>query len=166
MSTSTQLTAEKKEAIGKALGRIATGVHIVTVKHDGKNDGMLTSWLGQAAFEPPMVSFAVKKERVILAALGVGNRCSVNVLSKKNMDIFKNFAKPYSDGLDRFEGLNSDLSSDYGAVFPECVSYMRLKVSGHADAGDHVLIIAEVVDAVMAASEEPMVHLRSNGFQY
>jgi hypothetical protein len=33
----------KKEDTGRAIGRIATGVYIVTVNHDGDPDGMLTT---------------------------------------------------------------------------------------------------------------------------
>src|SRR5579885_3318409 len=98
-------TMEKKEAIGKAIGRIASGVFVVTTERDGNRDGLLASWINQAAFEPPMVSVAVQKSRHLLELLGVGQRFTVNILSKDNTNLFKNFAKPFQPGLDRFEGL-------------------------------------------------------------
>jgi len=101
-------TEETRENIGRAIGRIASGVYIVTVKHDGVPDGMLTTWIAQAGFEPPMLSLAVKNDRPILQNLKKGTPFVVNVLSKKNMDIFKNFAKPHTEGLNRFEGLEVD----------------------------------------------------------
>jgi len=155
-----------KENIGKALGRIASGVFIVTLGKPEDRDGMLATWIGQSAFEPPIITISVKKERPILAKLALGNAFVVNVLGKKNNNIFKNFAKPYSEDVDRFAGLSVD-EKDAGPVLTEAVSFMACTVIGHADAGDHVLVIGQIVDgALLNADQEPMVHFRNNGFQY
>jgi flavin reductase (DIM6/NTAB) family NADH-FMN oxidoreductase RutF len=153
--------------MGKAIGRIGTGVHIVTLTRDGERDGMLTSWLMQAAFEPPMVAFAVKKERPILTKLSAGSTFGVNVLSKKNMDVFKNFAKPYTPGLDRFEGLKTESDSFGNPMLQDSVAFLSCTVSNIVETGDHLLLIAEVNEGCMLQSEnEPMLHLRPHGFQY
>lgn len=156
----------KKENKGRAMGRVASGVHIVTLTRDGVRDGMLTSWLGQAGFEPLMLTFAVNKSRHILSSFTKGSSLIVNVLSKGNMDIFKNFAKPHTDGLDRFADLKvEDIA--HGPVLTESVAYMGCKVESTAEAGDHVMVIASVDEgAVLNPDAEPMVHLRKNGYQY
>src|SRR6202020_1081672 len=105
MSTSTSSQESTKEKVGRAIGRIASGVYIVTLRGSGERDGMLTTWLVQSAFDPPMLSMAVNKERHLLANLQKGHGFTVNVLAKKNMDIFKSFAKPHTEGMDRFAGL-------------------------------------------------------------
>src|SRR4030095_13031489 len=95
------VTMEQKESIGRAIGRIPSGVFALTSDRHGHRDGLLASWVSQAAFEPPMISVAIKKERHILELLCVGSKFTLNVLSKKNMDVYKNFVKPYKEGLDR-----------------------------------------------------------------
>ncbi|HEY9714353.1 MAG TPA: flavin reductase family protein, partial [Chroococcales cyanobacterium] len=136
-------------------------------EHDGKFEGMLTSWLCQAGFEPPMLTLAVKKERPVLASLGAGAKFVVNVLSKNNMDVFKNFAKPHEEGLDRFAGLRVCNDCDAGPVFTDAVAYMACKVDKQVEAGDHYVIVAEIVEGkVFTSEQEPMVHLRKSGFQY
>lgn len=160
-------TDERRESIGRAIGRIASGVYVVTIKHDAVPDGMLTTWIAQAGFEPPMLSLAVKNDRPILQSLKKGAPFVVNVLSKKNMDIFKNFAKPHADGLNRFEGLDVDMDRAPAAIFPGSIAYMSCKVHDVAAAGDHVLVIGEIVDgAGLNVDDEAMVHLRKSGFQY
>jgi 3-hydroxy-9,10-secoandrosta-1,3,5(10)-triene-9,17-dione monooxygenase reductase component len=157
----------RKENIGRAIGRIASGVYIVTVKHDGIPDGMLTTWISQAGFEPPMLSLAVKNDRPLLQTLKKGVPFVVNVLSKKNMDIFKNFAKPHTEGLNRLEGLEADMSLAPAAVFTGCIAYMSCKVHDVVAAGDHHLVIGEIVDGGgLNVDDEAMIHLRKNGFQY
>ena len=82
------------------------------------------------------------------------------------MDIFKNFAKPHEDGMDRFEGL--DLIEDTNPpAFKNAVSYLKCTVKNVAEGGDHDVVIAEITDAItMNAEAEPMTHVRKNGFQY
>lgn len=155
---------ELKEKVGPALGRIASGVYIVTVGGKDDRDGMLATWICQSGFAPPSVVLAVNKEREILKRLAVGANCTVNVLSKSNMDIFKAFAKPHNEG--KFEGLDL-LEGTPCPVFSDCISYLQLLIKSCTDAGDHIVLVGEVLDgAVLNGDGEPMVHLRKNGFQY
>lgn len=162
-----EMSPEKKDAIGKALGRIASGVFIVTVNEGGQPGGMLATWVCQASFHPPMVSVAVNKERAILAALKPGSPLTINVLAKGNNDIFKAFAKPQEPGTDRFAGLPLAATQNNCPAFEAAVSYLECQVESLADAGDHVLAVVQVVHGqLLNADAEPMVHLRKNGFQY
>ena len=156
-----------RESLATAIGRIASGVYVITLDRGGERDGMLTSWIAQAGFEPPMLSLAVKKDRPILSKLGDGQTFVVNVLAKNNMDIYKNFVKPHTADLNRFEGLSilSDRQGD--PIFSDAVAYMSCVVRGSIAASDHVVIIAEIVGgAGLKIDQEPIVHLRKNGFQY
>ncbi len=160
MTTSTEM----KEKVGPAIGRIATGVYIVTVGGADDRDGMLTTWLCQSGFEPPSVVVSVNKSRDLLKRLTVGSKFAVNVLSKANMDIFKAFAKPHNEG--KFEGL-AMLEGAACPVFAGCVSYMIAEVKSTLDGGDHMVIHGQIVDGgTLNVQDDPMTHLRKDGFQY
>src|SRR5262249_20694571 len=127
----------------------------------------LASWVCQAAFEPPMLTVAIKKERHILDLLGVGRQFTVNVLSKQNMDIFKSFVRPYKEGMDRFQGLTVAENSQAGPVLADTIAYRGCVTRTMVESGDHVVVIGEIIDGGMLnVDAEPMVHLRTNGFQY
>jgi flavin reductase (DIM6/NTAB) family NADH-FMN oxidoreductase RutF len=158
---------EKKEKFGRAMGRIANGVYILTLQRNSGRDGMLCTWLSQVAFEPPLISIAVKAERPILTELKENARFVVNVLSKGNTHVFKNFVKADLPGDERFEGLACEPESEHGPVLAVATSYMECEVRKHVPTGDHVLVVAEVVGGDLLNEEsEPMVHLRKTGFQY
>ncbi len=160
MTTSVEL----KEKVGPAIGRIATGVYIVTVGGASDRDGMLTTWLCQSGFEPPSVVLSVNKSRDMLKRLTFGTKFAVNVLSKTNMDIFKAFAKPHNDG--KFDGLDLVDGAEC-PVFANCVSYMIAEVKATLDGGDHMVVHGQIVDgAALNVQDEPMTHLRKDGFQY
>ncbi len=161
------IAVDQKERIGRAIGRIASGVFIITLERNGERDGFMASWVGQAAFEPPMITVAIKKGRHILDLMGIGTTFTVNVLSKKNMDIFKSFVKPYAEGMDRFEGLPLMGGPKAGPVFSESIAYLDCTTRTMVEAGDHVLVVGEIFHGgMLEADQEPIVHLRSNGFQY
>lgn len=160
-------TAVDNKNLGKAIGRIATGVYIVTTNHSDNKDGMLATWLIQAAFTPPLVTLAINKERPILEQFSEGSLFAVNVLSKTNNDIFKAFVKPNQPGMDRFEGLKLYEEVSELPVFKDCVAYFICRVTKRVDAGDHFTIYGEALDGnVINPDAEPMIHLRNNGFQY
>lgn len=154
-----------KARVGPAIGRLASGVYIVTVQGEDKQmDGMLATWITQAGFEPPSLVVSVNKKRDILKFLEIGKTFTINVLSKNNMDIFKAFAKPHNDG--KFDGLALKEGVTSGPAFANAVSYMSLRVQSLTEAGDHVLVVGEVTDGELLNADEPMTHLRKDGFQY
>jgi flavin reductase (DIM6/NTAB) family NADH-FMN oxidoreductase RutF len=53
------------------------------------------------------------------------------------------------------------------AVFPGAIAFVSCQVHEVVAAGDHHLVIGEIVDgAGLNVDDEAMVHLRKNGFQY
>jgi flavin reductase (DIM6/NTAB) family NADH-FMN oxidoreductase RutF len=155
----------QKEGLGKALGRIASGVFLVSFTKDGKKDGMLSTFVMQGGFDAPVVVVAVNNKRPLLDVLKPGDTFVVNVMSKANMDVYKSFAKPFQEGMDRYEGIALKDGTEH-PVLAKCVSYITCKVMSYAPATDHQLLIAEAVDGEQLTEEEPMIHLRKNGFGY
>jgi len=158
---------ELQAQFGRAMGRIVNGVYVITLQRSDHRDGMLSTWLSQVSFDPPLISIGIKEGRPILSALSEAAPFVVNVLSKGNMHVFKNFAKPDLPGEARFEGLEYKVDHEFGPVLSTAVSYLFCRVKKHIPVGDHVLVIAEVVGgAMLNEGDEPMVHLRKSGFQY
>lgn len=156
-----------KEQLGRSLGRLASGVYVVTCNQQDEPEGMLTTWIAQAAFEPPFISIAIKEGRPILDCLKEGSNFAVNTLSKTNMEIFKQFAKPHLSSAERFAGLDLLPKDGFGPVFSNALSYLFCTVKTIIKTGDHNLVLALVVAGqVLQEGAEPMVHLRANGFQY
>lgn len=163
-----QSPIEKKEQLGKALGRLASGVFIVTCQSKGNPQGMLATWIAQAAFEPPMVTISINKQRDLAKVVATEVELTINVLSNQNMDIFKAFAKPSSgQEQDRFTGLDVIVNPTGGPIFAKCVAYLNCRVANVIEAGDHFVALAEVLEgATLNDDAEPMTHFRKSGFQY
>lgn len=160
------LSPEVREQIGKAIGRIASGVYIVTCEGSERN-GMLATWVIQSGFEPPSLTVAINKNREILQSIEQSGKFTINILAKNNMEIFKAFARPYQPGQDRFGGITIEPHNGFGPALSDTIAYLNCSVQTSADAGDHIILVGKIVHAaVLNPDGEPMIHLRKNGFQY
>jgi flavin reductase (DIM6/NTAB) family NADH-FMN oxidoreductase RutF len=155
--------AAHKEAIGAAIGRIPSGVFIITASRGEQKIGMMGSWIAQAGFEPPCISVAVAPEREIYSAIVESGRFSINVLSNENMNLMKAFSR-YSP--EQFEGIDFT-ETEYGIVLNESVAVLHCSLKGKFDGTDHHIFFGEVIDGAYLNHEQaPMVHLRKSGFNY
>lgn len=152
-----------KDNIGAAIGRIPSGVYVITAKRGSEKIGMIGSWVMQAGFEPPCISVAVHPEREIYAAIEETGSFSVNVLSNENMNLMRTFSR-YSP--DQFNEV-PHTDTEWGIMLNDAVAVLHCKLKSKCEASDHHLFIGEVVDGLHIDHEDaPMVHLRKSGFNY
>ncbi|HTL28205.1 MAG TPA: flavin reductase, partial [Tepidisphaeraceae bacterium] len=74
-----QISDELKHSIGKALGRVPSGVFILTARHSDQASAMMASWVQQASFHPPTVSIALAKDRPIAEIIRASKQCVLSV---------------------------------------------------------------------------------------
>jgi len=145
-----------------ALGRIPSGLFVVSWHDEGSDRCMLASWVMQAGFVPPQVSVAVAESRDLLAAIDRGLPFVVNVLAESQRGLLARFGKP---GPDPFAGLDVHRTASGAAVLPDAAAWMECRPTTRAAHGDHVVVLADVV-AGGGGGGEPAVHVRRNGLRY
>ncbi len=162
--------SSEKENLSLALGRIPSGLFIVTFYNPELNepDGMLVSWVQQCSFVPPMVSIAMKKERKSFNLIKKSTNFVVNIMGKQNAKIIGSFYKGV--GASKFEGLETQKSEKSEVlILKDAVSFLECKVNKTLELeSDHNIIFGEVLNGQLLNSDqnEPSVHLRKNGFDY
>ncbi|MBC8122755.1 MAG: flavin reductase family protein [Gemmatimonadaceae bacterium] len=155
------------ENLGPALGKIPSGIFIITAQKNDQSSGMLASWVQQAGFEPPSLTVAVKKDRPFeLLVSEVGDGFVVNVLARENGKLAGHFGKGFAPGEPAFEGVATETATTGTPVLSEAVAFLDCRVTGRLEGGDHWVILGEVVDGCLRKETEPWVHTRKNGFSY
>ena len=96
---------KNKKQVGKALGRIPSGLFIVTAKFEDKEDAVLASWVNQCAFDPPEVTISLGKMRNARLLIESSGAFIVNVLGKESKDLIKHFFKSHKGAI--FDGLKT-----------------------------------------------------------
>ena len=155
---------KNKNQVGKALGRIPSGLFIVTAKFKDKEDAVLASWVNQCAFDPPEVTISLGQMRNARLLIESSEAFIVNVLGKESKDLMKHFFKSHEGSI--FNGLKTRKGIEEIRILTDAVSYVECRLSDAVVSGDHVVYFGEVVGGKMLKGGEPSFHVRDNGFNY
>lgn len=155
------------DAVSLALGRIPSGLFVISWRSDDTDRGMLASWVMQAGFEPPSLTVAVARARDLLAAVHAGSHFVVNVLAESQRPLLGRFGKP---GDEPFAGLEVGRTPSGIATLPETAGWLEClplpDAIGEAGPGDHVVVRGTVIAAGCGGERQPLVHVRKNGLRY
>jgi 3-hydroxy-9,10-secoandrosta-1,3,5(10)-triene-9,17-dione monooxygenase reductase component len=157
-----------KQTIGKALGRVPSGVFILTTQHEAQPLAMMASWVQQASFVPPAVSVAVAKDRPLAGALrGTGATFALSVLGDGDMPLMKKYARGIPPGADPFDGVKTRTTPGGSIVLADALAYLECRVKSVCDfGGDHDIYLAEVTAGELLKDGHSFMHVRGNGFHY
>ena len=150
-----------------ALGRVPSGLYILTASREGRETGMLVSWVQQCAFDPPLVCLALKRGREVLGWLEPGSAFTLNLIGEGQTNFLSHFGKGF--GLDQpaFAGLNVERREGEAPILTDALGYLLCRVQASYPAGDHDLFVAGVGGGRLLQGEgKPMVHVRKNGLRY
>ncbi|SDI17037.1 flavin reductase family protein [Alteribacillus bidgolensis] len=145
------------ETFKQAMGRLATGVSVITTKsNDKQNFGLTASSVTSLTAEPPMLLVCVHKDTGTRDAITESGYFTVHVLGEDQEDLAIRFAKPNPDkfaGLHIKEGeFGTPLLTDY-FVRVEC------KVEQEAVGGTHSVFMGEMLK-IDIQEKEPLLYFK------
>jgi flavin reductase (DIM6/NTAB) family NADH-FMN oxidoreductase RutF len=152
--------------LASALGRVPSGLFVLTARRGDEETGMLASWIQQCSFAPPLVTVAIKRGRAMLGWLTDDSSLTINILDATETDMIVHFGRGFALGEAAFADLEVERPDDGAPVLSEALAYLECKVRGRQAAGDHELLVCEVVRGRVLGEGQPMVHVRKSGFHY
>jgi flavorubredoxin/flavin reductase (DIM6/NTAB) family NADH-FMN oxidoreductase RutF len=152
----------------KALGRLSTGLYILTAHKGNFSSAMLASWVAQASFKPLGVTVVVAKDRAIESLLQVGDHFVLNVLEEGNYQgLMKHFIQRFPPGADRFERVKTYQANNGCPILADALAYLECEVKSRLDCGDHWTIYSTVsVGRLSKPDALTAVHHRKVGNHY
>ncbi|MEO1400691.1 MAG: diflavin flavoprotein [Cyanobacteria bacterium J06635_1] len=152
----------------KALGRISSGLYIITAQKGELNSAMLASWISQASFKPLGFTVAVAKDRAIESLMQVGDTFVLNVLEEGNhLGLMKHFLKRFPPGADRFAGVRTRPANNGSPILGDALAYLECEVSSRMELSDHWLVYCTVHEGRVSKDESiTAVHHRKIGNYY
>ena len=138
-------TDEQKLPIGKVLGRITSGVYVLSATHDGTSAAMLASWVMQAGFEPPCISIAIATGRPIIEMIRRSSLLAVSIVAEHDKTLMKRFARGFKEGEDPFAGIATSRSPAGVPILSDALGWIEAKlIHTCAYAADHEILIGQV----------------------
>ena len=152
----------------KALGKLSSGLQIITAQKNEISSAMLASWVTQVSQTPLGIGIAVAKDRAIESFLQVGDRFVLNVLEEGNYQgLMKHFLKRFPPGSDRFAGIKTYPAGNGSPILADALAYMECEVTSRMDCNDHWVIYSTVQNGRVAnVNGLTAVHHRKIGNHY
>lgn len=143
----------------QTLGHYPTGVAVVTaLTADGRPTGMTVGSFTSVSLDPPLVAFLPSKTSSSWAALRqCGDTFGVNILAADQEVVCRRIA---SSGTDKFSDVAWHSSPMGLPILDGCVAYLECRTVEVRDAGDHDLVLGEVVQMGVQRPTESLLFFR------
>ncbi|MEV0039306.1 flavin reductase family protein [Streptomyces sp. NPDC056909] len=143
------------ELLRSVFRRHAAGVAVITAQSDHPVGFTATS-LNSAAAEPPLVSFGVGTSSSSWPVLAEATHVGVHILGEHQRELAATFAR---SGADRFAPPTAWRTGPEGVpVLDGVLAWLVCRVVARVPAGDHRLVIAQVVVGDPAGSGRPLLY--------
>jgi len=146
----------------RILGHFATGVTIITARHDDEPVGMAANSFTSVSLDPPLVLFCAGVESETWPQIKAAERFCVNVLGHRQRDLAVGFARK---GSDRYDGVELLSRADGPPWMAGAIAHIDCRIAAEHPAGDHTLVLGEVLELSVSESdvealEEPLIFYR------
>ena len=145
------------DALRAVMRRVPSPVTVVTAAHEGGRVGATIGSFTSVSLAPPLVSFNLQHGSSLRRALEAGAPFAVHVLGADQADLARRFAAPDLPAAERF-GAFTDADDDGVPRLP-ALARLRGRVHATVSAGDHLLVIADVVATEGPGVGTPLVYL-------
>lgn len=142
------------------------GLYAITVKYEDEEHGMTANWLTQAAFEPPMVVVAIENTSKTIGMIRDAHHYAINLLRKDQRDLAGKLGRSAEQAPNKLKGIKTKPGPVAGSpILADCLGWVECRVVATLPAGDHTLVLGEVVAAGVENDGEPLT-VGEAGFKY
>jgi flavin reductase (DIM6/NTAB) family NADH-FMN oxidoreductase RutF len=157
---------EKISALAAAVGKIPSGLFIVTTFLEGRKEGYLGSWIQQVSFSPLLIQIAIRPGRPCYEAIKSHGRFCINIVGQKNGGMMKPFWNPDATP-DPFLDLEWSLSERGNILLGSALAVVECEMRSSSTPGDHELVCGEAVDGkIFQPEDKSLTHVRKSGLGY
>lgn len=147
-----------KKDFGEAFDSLRSGVYVVTSAYRRKPAGCTAVWLCRASFDPPLLAVNLAPTRHTMQTIEKSRRLCVNVLGETGLALAKHFGFTSGADTDKFHAVAYRIGASGAPILAAAIGYLDCKVLSTTPAGDHVCVLAEVIDAAVTRNERPLVY--------
>lgn len=157
---------DKDTPFVQALGKVPSGLFIVTTEHDGKYAGFLASFVQQVSFEPLVFAVACHPGRYPYELISKSKKFAINVIPEGDSILMKTFAKGHGPDENPFSDVGHELIEGV-PVLKDALGAAVFEMTDEATPGDHAVLFGKALDgALFDETKKPWVHVRKSALSY
>jgi flavin reductase (DIM6/NTAB) family NADH-FMN oxidoreductase RutF len=144
------------ERFRSVMSRFASGVTIITTRHEGIDYGLTANAVSSLSLDPPMLLICVNKASNTQKAIAQSQVFAVNILREDQSELARRFA---STQPDKFEGQSISFGELGVPLLSDVLATIECRVTEIVSGGTHSIFLAEVQMA-QATEEMPLTYFR------
>lgn len=138
-----------------AFKHITQGVYVISVNNGQQTNAFTAAWVMQVSFDPPLICFSINPEHHSYQILQKGRVCCISVLNDEQYAVADHFGHSTNDKMAGFQWLKTETGAP---ALAESLAYFDCSVDHYSDAGDHKIVVCNVIDAAILNEGKPMVY--------
>lgn len=138
----------------RTFGAYPTGMALIAAQVGGRSVGMLANSFTSVSLEPALVSISFDRTSTTWPVLAGADRFGISVLAVENRQDALRLRRPAAD---RFTGITMNHVGQGALVLPDAAATLIVRRHGAIGAGDHVLVLFEVLDHTRDHGAAPLV---------
>lgn len=148
-----------------ALQKLPYGMFLIGAADGDKVGAFTAAWISQCSFTPPMIMLGVKQGSGGRALIEASRAFAVSVLGAGQMDMAVHFFQRQPRTGNTIGDYTFRVGRTGAPIFEDAIAYFECEVRQVAPAGDHDVVIAEVIDAGIRSDAGPLL-LKDTGYTY
>jgi len=157
---------DPQASLAAALGKLPSGLFILTYGPGRTGSARLVSWVQQCSFEPPLVTIALNRSKIPPELQQAAAPFVLNQLGAGHTRLLSHFGKGFAAEEPCFQGIDVFDAASGPAILEMAVAYLECQLAERVAAGDHDLLIARVISGDIRSEDSPYVHIRKSGLRY
>ncbi|MFJ3928310.1 flavin reductase family protein [Streptomyces sp. NPDC090022] len=153
-----------KNDLRDVMRTFATGVCVVsTYTEQGgerRHNAITVNSLTSVSLDPPLVSLSFRQDSEFFAELMKSRVVGISILGAEGEGTARAFARRRPERDQSLAELPSEPGEATGTLLFEAAAWMECRYRDHIVAGDHVMVIGEVVGLGARESQTPLIFLQ------
>ena len=139
--------------------RLTSGLYVIGVAHDRQRNAFTAAWLSQVSFEPLLLALGVNPAHASYPLLSAAGCFTVSVLRRGQLELARHFGTVSGRLVDKLAGQRWQAALGGAPVLTDAAAYLECRVIGRHVAGDHELVLGQVVGGrVLDPEATPMTY--------
>jgi 3-hydroxy-9,10-secoandrosta-1,3,5(10)-triene-9,17-dione monooxygenase reductase component len=141
----------------RLLGHLPTGVTVLTARTEDEPVGMVANSVTSVSLDPPLMLVCPAKSSTTWPSIRAARGFCINVMAGHHEDVCRRFA--VKGARDRFDDVSWHVRRGAPAL-DDAVAWIDCAIRDEHDAGDHTIVVADVMGIEAAEEVEPLVFFR------
>jgi len=156
-----------QNAVTRMLRLFPYGLYAITTAHDGEEHAMTANWVTQASSQPPMIAVAVENTSKTITMIRDARRFGVNLFHETQRELAAKLARSSDAAAQKLKGVKTRPGPVAGTpILADAIGWLECRLIATLPAGDHTVVLGQVVEAGIEHGESRPLTLEGAGFSY